>query len=414
MNTVFYKCLNSVFLLLSFTVVTASAYPPEFDSLVARKVLNSLDIEKFKFNISELSYMGDRLYGSSSNKIAQQWLESVVEDIGYEATVQSSYKNVMCTKVGSVSPDSCYIIGAHFDGRSGGGAADDDASGTSLIIEAARAFFDPNIKTHYSIRFILFNCEETGISGSKAYVSDRLSMQGKENPVGSGKYPEPLWLGMIAHDMVLYDHGVPWQQDQIEDADIDVEYKSGTNCAQQSIALANELVKGCETYSKDYPAEIGSKMTLTDSEPFKNRIAAVSVRENRRADEIGNNSNPYYHKPSDLYKNYSELDFLLGFNTVQMTIGTICRLAGVYDSSVTAVHPEVGKGILKNAVLSSNVTGIKIFDARGRIIAECMGSLDKQQLYKYITNANLRSRGICFVQVFTGSRIMEYKILNVD
>lgn len=43
----------------------------------------------------------------------------------------------MCTKVGTISPDSGYIIGAHFDGRGGGGAADDNVSGTSLILEAA-------------------------------------------------------------------------------------------------------------------------------------------------------------------------------------------------------------------------------------------------------------------------------------
>ena len=28
-------------------------------------------------------------------------------------------------------------------------------------------------------------------------------------PAGSGRYPEPKWLGMIQHDMMLFDHGMP-------------------------------------------------------------------------------------------------------------------------------------------------------------------------------------------------------------
>ena len=412
MNNKFFNSLTIFVIFLSLTIVTLHAYPPEYDSLVARQIVNSLDIELFKSNIETLSDMGDRLYGSASNAEAQTWLKSEVEDIGYEAIVQSSYKNIMCTKVGAVSPDSCYIIGAHLDGRSQGGAADDNASGSSLIMEAARAFYDPDILTHYSIRFIFFNCEETGISGSNAYVRDRESMQGDEDPSGSGLYPEPLWLGMVSHDLILYDHGVPWQPDQIDEADIDVEYKSGTTMAQQSSMLADEFVDGCETFSTDYPAEVGSEMTLTDSEPFKNKIAAISARENRRATELANNSNPHYHKNTDLYSSYSELDFLLGLNTVQMTVGTLCRLAGVHTA--TSISQKPGKGIFNKSLLSPNVTGIKIFDARGKKIAEFDGSANWQQLYKSVSGRHMHSRGVCIIQIKSGSHTKEYRLLNID
>ena len=53
-----------------------------------------------------------------------------------------------------------------------------------------------------SIRFILFNSEETASGkGSEAYVAQKQGLQGKEDPPGSGKYPEPRWLGVIQHDM---------------------------------------------------------------------------------------------------------------------------------------------------------------------------------------------------------------------
>jgi acetylornithine deacetylase/succinyl-diaminopimelate desuccinylase-like protein len=411
MNNVFFKSLVAIVIFLSFLTVPLHAYPPEYDSLVARELVNSLDIEKFKFNIKTLSDMGDRWYGSTSNKEAQAWLDREVEKIGYKSELESSYDNIMFTKVGTVSPDSCYIIGAHYDGRAGGGAADDNASGVSLIMEAGRAFFDPEILTHYSIRFIFFNCEESGISGSNAYVSNRRNMQGEEDPPGSGLYPEPRWLGMVSHDLILYDHGVPWQQNQIPDADIDVEYKSGTNYANQSKALAEELVDACEAFSEDYPAEVGSQMTLTDSEPFKNRIAAISVRENRRATEI-EDGNPHYHKKTDVYESYSDLDFLLGHNTVQMTVGAMCRLAGVHRA--TAIIPKQIKSLLNNSLLSQKITGIKIFDARGKKIAEFNGSTNWQQLQKAISGSHTRSKGICIIQVESGSTTAMYKLLNID
>ena len=146
-------------------------------------------------------------------------------------------------------------------------------------------------------------------------------------------FPEPRWLGIIQHDMILYDHGLPPQPNQILGADIDVEYGSGTTFASQSLALANALQAGAMTYGSAYPAEIGPNMQSTDSVPFMNSTAAVSVRENRRGSEIGNGSNPNYHQPSDLFSTYSEDDFRLGFNSLKMTVGTVAELVG------TTVNP---------------------------------------------------------------------------
>jgi hypothetical protein len=356
-----------------FTTFTTNAQPVEYDSLTAKRVVKSLSLEEFKSVIKTLSDMGDRIVGSQANTQAQQWLQKMMEDAGYKTTIQSSYKNVFCTKVGSISPDSGYIIGSHYDGRSGGGAADDNGSGTALVIEAARAFASSKIKTHYSIRFVVFNNEETGLNGSSAYVSERSSLQGKENPVGSKLYPEPLWRGVIVHDMVLFDHGVPPQQEQITGADIDVEYKAGSTAAQKSLVLAEALVAGCKKFSSDYPAQVGNNMAMTDSDPFKNLVASVSVRENQRMSEIGSNSNPHYHTSTDLYNVYSEKDFLLGLNTVQMTVGTMCQLAGVFDSANTSlVVPKFEKG--RFALVASDYTEFKIFNLKGKEILTCKPS----------------------------------------
>ena len=37
------------------------------------------------------------------------------------------------------------------------------------------------------------------------------ALQGKESPAGSGRYPEPERLGVMQHDMMLFDYGMPRQ-----------------------------------------------------------------------------------------------------------------------------------------------------------------------------------------------------------
>ena len=118
-------------------------------------------------------------------------------------------QEVFCTKIGTTHPEEMYIVGAHMDGIGWGEAANDDGSGTALVMELARVFSSPDITTERSIRFILWNNEETGLNGARAYVAQRQALQGQEMPAGSGKYPEPRWLGMIQHDMMLFDHGMP-------------------------------------------------------------------------------------------------------------------------------------------------------------------------------------------------------------
>ena len=53
----------------------------------------------------------------------------------------------------------------------------------------------------------------------------------------------------------------------------------------------------------------------------------MSVRDDQRVAEIGNGSNPHWHQPTDVYTAFSEADFRLGFNAVQM-LGTVAELAG--------------------------------------------------------------------------------------
>jgi hypothetical protein len=242
-------------------------------------------------------------------------------------------EEVFCTKVGATHPEEMYIVGAHMDGRGFGEAVDDDGSGTALVMEVARVLSAPDVTTERSIRFVLWNNEETGHNGSAAYVQQRAAVQGKENPPGSGRYPEPKWLGMIQHDMMLWDHGLPRADgtvnaEQRVEADINIEFQSASKLAEEAMKLAFTLRAANEKYATDYPATVGPHMTNTDSTEFMDLVPAISLRENERGAEIGAGSNPHYHQATDRYADYSDKDFRLGLNAAQTTLAAIATLAG--------------------------------------------------------------------------------------
>jgi Peptidase family M28 len=195
------------------------------------------------------------------------------------------------------------------------------------VLEMARVLGSSDVQVDVSIRMIFWNNEETGLNGSYRYVQDRAALQGVESPAGSGKYPEPTWVGMITHDQILFDHGTPASANQNPNADADIEYQGNSVFAPTSQWLANSMVGA--TYAKDYPAEVSNNMCCTDSVPFQNYAPAVSVRENRRVAEMEYGAAPHWHKTTDVFATYTSQDFLFGFNIAQRTLGSVaqwCRL----------------------------------------------------------------------------------------
>lgn len=103
---------------------------------------------------------------------------------------EGSLPNIVAVKYGTLFSDSIYVLGAHYDSyESGAPAADDNASGTSSVIEIARIFSDSEFEK--TIMFVLFSGEEIGRIGSKAFID---SMVNNNAEISS----------MINMDMVSY------------------------------------------------------------------------------------------------------------------------------------------------------------------------------------------------------------------
>lgn len=278
---------------------------------------------------------GSRMRGNRGptgvNNDSLEQKDARLRALNAQPTSPGERQEVYCTKVGTEHPDQMYIIGGHMDGHGWGEAANDDGSGTALVMELARVFNMPDVKTSTSIRFILWNNEETGLNGARAYVEQRAPLQGKEDPAGSGQYPEPKWLGMIQHDMMMFDHGMPDENGKVSptqrpEADVNIEFQSNSKFAEGSQKLAWLFHDANGKYATDYPATVGPHMTNTDSAPFQDLIPAISLRENERGAQIGAGWDPQWHQVTDVFSFYSDADFRLGLNAAQTTLGAIATL----------------------------------------------------------------------------------------
>ena len=229
---------------------------------------------------------------------------------------------VWCTKWGTSRRGEMYIVSGHMDGIGWGEAANDDGSGTALVMELARIFSMPDVTTDVTIRFALWNGEETG-HGARAYVDQRKDLQGQPN--------EPKWLGMIQHDMMMWDHGMPradgtLNPEQRPEADFNIEFQSTSKQSDGAMKLALAVKLAADRYSKNYPGTLGPHMTATDSSAFQDIVPAISLRENERGMNTGAGWNPHWHQPTDLFTTFSDKDFLLGLNSAQATLSAIAQL----------------------------------------------------------------------------------------
>ena len=307
------------------TALFAQRANPPADTV--RTVVGRLDLVRYKAHIKGLSQFGDRMQGTERNRDAIAWLDKQLASFGYTNVQRHRYmsgggplENVYATKIGATTPGEVYIVSAHMDGRGGGEAADDDGSGCAVVLELARVLGMPDVQTNRSVRFIFWNNEEFGMDGSGTYASERAPLQGTA--------AEPKWLGVIQHDMMMFDHGMPPGPKQTANADIDIEYQRDSRMAEDSARLAAALQAANRTYAR-YPATIGTDMAGTDSIRFEDLVASVSVRENERVTGIVRGSNPNHHEPTDKYENYAEEDFRFGFNSALTTLGALGPLAGI-------------------------------------------------------------------------------------
>ena len=101
-------------------------------------------------------------------------------------------RNVVAEIRGREKPEEIVLIGAHLDSWDLGTGAEDNGVNCALVIDTARAFRELGLAPRRTVRFVLFNAEEMGMLGSKAYVERHAAEIGRHAAMitfdtGSGK-----------------------------------------------------------------------------------------------------------------------------------------------------------------------------------------------------------------------------------
>src|SRR5690606_21270242 len=139
---------------------------------------------------------GTKFIGTPGNLAAIEFLADRLRAFGYEPELQwfepspgVRTANVIARLAGTTDADLVYVASSHFDSVRGGPGADDNSSGTTALLEAARVMATrPQPAT---IEFAFFTGEEAGLLGSREYV---------RRAVADGK----RIVGALNNDMIGY------------------------------------------------------------------------------------------------------------------------------------------------------------------------------------------------------------------
>jgi hypothetical protein len=180
-------------LTFSFTGVKAqNIITARIDTAAIRSIVNEVNSDSVRSVIQSLQNYGTRFLSNPNRRQIYKWIKNKFISYGYtDVTIDSFYcnttwnqlgitmqYNVIAKLPGTAYPNQYYITGGHYDSFSYGSVynapgADDNASGTAAVLEAARVIKKRNYQPASSLLFIAFAAEELmmyGDSGSEHYA----------------------------------------------------------------------------------------------------------------------------------------------------------------------------------------------------------------------------------------------------
>ena len=170
--------------------------------LPSKALLARVDGARMLADLKYLVGLGERRSHGAQKKAAD-YLRAELKKLGsgialrdHSYTMGSdSYVNLEVTIAGQARADEHLMMGAHYDSNSNHATeapgADDNASGSATVLEAARVL--AGCRPARTVRLLFFSNEEKGTVGSRAYVKS----------IKAG-LPASKLLGYLNVDMVAY------------------------------------------------------------------------------------------------------------------------------------------------------------------------------------------------------------------
>lgn len=254
-----------------------------------QQIASEISTDNLRAMVTSLQNFGTRYVYTPNCQQAADYIFNYFSGLGlqprfHEFTYSGAQlKNVVVDIPGQTYPDQVVIVCAHYDSISDARwnqapGADDNASGTAAVMEAARVL--KNRPHDFTIRLVAFTAEEVGLVGSDYYASTAEASRDKV-------------MAVINLDMIAYADALP------EDLDII------TN--ETSDWLAERAVDSTITYGL-IPARkfVEPSFVYSDHASFWDRgISAICAIEDQDV------NNPYYHRTTDTVDTLN-FDFYLG------------------------------------------------------------------------------------------------------
>lgn len=280
-----------------------------------QKIVAQVTNTRYRNNIRKLQDFGTRYYGTAGCESAASYLHRTFESYGLVTRYQrfpvhgTSTKNVIGVQPGLGDPTSILVLSGHYDSYSphpqNAPGADDNASGTAAVVEAARVL--SRYKFDFTIHYAAFGGEEMGLYGSQFYATKALEHHQKI-------------IGVLNLDMVAYVDREPEDLDVISNP--------------ASRWLGSLLAASAQTYAQLPTFKIVvDSWPYSDHSPFWHRgYPALTAIEDEDP------ANPYYHTPGDRLET---LTTSFGYHTTRALVATAAVIGQPFDEN----RPKPPKGL---------------------------------------------------------------------
>lgn len=392
--------LLSIFLFFSFPLFSQT-YNHVIDSLIEQVNIFSLVKNVRELSGEDSTYVnGQKVLikqrvSSMDNDLAKNYLAERLNEYGLNVSVQvqGTVKNVFAIQPGTLYPWKYYVICAHYDAVTYY-AADDNASGCSAVLEAARLLSE--IEFEYSIIYGFWDEEELGLIGSSIFA-DSISDANMNIE------------GVLNIDMIGWDSN---NDDLIE---------LHTKPIANSLDLTLYLLNINNVYNLELNPEVKNPGTnASDHSSFwDNGYGALLIIEGYFSGDF----NPYYHSVEDRISQFNLPYFL---KASKLVIGSLASMssavitgnneyADLNNKSLLTIannpNPFNQETVIDISVKNQTSAHIFIVNSIGMTVKEIFkGSLDSGN-HKFSLNRGTLEDGFYLLMMQSGQEISYHKMI---
>ncbi|MGB3342140.1 MAG: M28 family peptidase [bacterium] len=353
------------------------------------------DVQRLQDFVSRYSTYDSCL--SAANWIADKFNAYGLDSVYFQYHTSGHAPNVIGVKHGVLYPDSIYtVICGHYDAISYlapeiAPGADDNASGTTAALEAARVM--QNFDFEYSVRYMAFSGEEFGLYGSEYYAQQAYTRGDSIR-------------GVFNADMIAYS--------DVQPEDLEVIGKiSNPSCDW----LADFFIAAADTYTTLLTSKhLTSNWIPSDNQSFLDYGYAALLG----IEDYGV-TNPWYHSPGDtIGSGYNDNAFCT--EVIKAHVAAVSIMAVPYETAVEELTETTFKNQLtvyptlngSHFVIMFNGQdpSLAIFDASGRQV-KTYNNINEITWYGNDDSGRQLPAGVYFVRAFNKDSKMIKKVVLI-